>query len=98
MIEDLAFVRIPLKVGKYRLTSSPDSEQSIYWVGYYDEIDALYEVAKSTENYLWIDSYDSVTKLITGRFQSSYTKSDNFRFNYPDFVAFTEGTFSVKMY
>lgn len=98
VIEELAFVSIPLKVGQYVLTNTHTQPQSIYWVGYYDEIDALYQIAKRTESYLWIESYDPATKLITGRFQSFYTKTANFRFNYPSFVAFTDGVFSVTLY
>ena len=97
-IEELGFVRIPLKVGKYWLTNSATSLQSIYWIGYFDETDAFYEVENNSNSYLWIDSYDPATKLITGRFQAFYEKTRNTLFNYPEFVNFTDGTFSVKLY
>ena len=44
-LEEMVFIRIPLKVGKYRLTDSHTSAKGIYWVGYFDEIDALYDIA-----------------------------------------------------
>ena len=116
--EVMGFGFIPLKVGKYSLSTNATVNRNIYWVGYFDEIDALYKVARPAGDYLlddkfpalnkppemnhrsflWVDSYDPAAKLVTGRFQAFYVKSDNFRFNYPNFVAFTDGRFSVTLY
>jgi len=96
-IEGLDFVRIPLKVGKYKLLNSNQSPRSIYWIGYYDETDAFYTIDEARNNHLWIDSYDPVKKEIKGRFQVHFFRTESHVFNYPEEVSFENGEFEVSL-
>jgi len=47
LLESLSLVFIPLREGKYTLStdfSTSDKPSGVYWVGYYDEIDAFYRL------------------------------------------------------
>ena len=99
IIASLEIERIPLKVGRYELRKSDSqSPNSIYWIGYDDETDALYSLDGSQGGSVWVDAYDPVKKTIKGRFQAYFYRERSDLFNYPEEVSFEDGEFEVRLW
>jgi hypothetical protein len=96
--EQLSFLFIPLKVGKYVL-KNPDfsyslSAQSIagYTSGHDDEIDGSWYSNNDKDNFIEILSIDTATKIMKCKFDVRLKIYDNStNLNYPSKVHFTEG-------
>ncbi len=100
LLESFSLVLLPLKEGKYELStdfSANKRPSSLYWVGYYDEIDALYNIDGYRKSHVWIDAYDPVKQLIKGRFQVYFFRERSELFNYPKGISFENGEFEVSL-
>ncbi len=102
-LESLGMVRIPLKLGTYKFFRNNVNANSDnpgpgcrFWIGYYDEYDASWDVAINKESSITVESYDTVSKIIKGRFDV-YLVKDQGVINYTDNLSFEGGTFEAKL-
>jgi len=77
--------------------STSKRPSGLYWVGYYDEIDAFYRIDGYRKSYVWVDDYDPVKQVIKGRFQVYFFRERSELFNYPKGVSFENGEFEVTL-
>ena len=81
LFENLTIQLIPFQVGKYKCVRTTDERYGktnpggLYFIGYYDEFDATWQVYDGKDSYFTLESYDSVTHIIKGSFDV-YLKRD----------------------
>jgi hypothetical protein len=74
LLETLSIQLIPFQVGKYQCVPSNDAKYgkanpgAIFAIGYDDQVEASWGVYDGKDSYFTLESYDSVTKIVKGRF------------------------------
>jgi hypothetical protein len=94
-VEGLGFGKVPFKVGYYDMRS--DSLSSYYALGYDDLIGPFYSPDTTAHNWIEIESIDSISGLIRGRFDMTYVLDPEYhKSKYLKKVHFGLGLFEVK--
>jgi hypothetical protein len=104
---ELRFNKVPLLPGKYALEQirfgecdSDNVVETIFWLRFGDTLGDRFQLIETVDNFFAIDSYDSISKVITGSFQGTYV-NDRIPSNsnwYPDTLKFTNGKFRTKIF
>ncbi len=107
--EDLSFSKVPYRVGQFVVHNSivvvnnpiwVDSLSSLYALLYDDLAGPFFYVDTTKNNWILIESIDSIQKIIKGKFDVTYRIEPNGEANtkYPREVHFSEGMFEVKVH
>ncbi|MFN0036325.1 MAG: hypothetical protein ACKVUS_14770 [Saprospiraceae bacterium] len=102
--ENLSFYRAPYTEGLFTVDhlhlSANDSLRSLYVLLYDDLAGPFFHPDTTKNNWIWIESVDTVQKIIKGKFDVTYRidPSDVGNTNYPPEVHFSEGVFEVKVH
>jgi hypothetical protein len=107
IVEGVTFSKIPYKIGYYDMIKTSfqvvnypgwnDSLSSVYFLGYDDLIGPFYSPDTTAHNWIEIESIDSVSGLIRGRFDVTYVLNPKYHESkYLKKVHFGLGLFEVK--
>jgi hypothetical protein len=106
-VEGFGFGKVPYKVGRYDMIKTSfqvvnypgwsDSLSSYYALGYDDVIGSFYSPDTTAHNWIEIESIDSISGLIRGRFDMTYVLDPKYhKSKYLKKVHFGLGLFELK--
>ena len=105
LVESLNLIYVPPVTGVYKAhklvtaTSAQQKPYSVLTMWDYDLPLGQYDLmAGDTTNWVSLDSYDTITKEISGRFELTFVVTKRPYANYPDTIRFRNGTYHGRLY